>query len=280
MDRCVAHGARLVLGGLVMRRSRGPLSGECVTLQAQQIHLAHAQETRIRGAMGRVTTAAAFGFHRYMLIDEWALLIGVALCTDRVSAGQGPHLLECGCAMSVMTVAALDQAFVHAMVIRLREVRLRAGMTSVAQAGLCTNEEMLRFFGVMRRVAIQAPNIVARVCRCREVPLLMFCRVATQATGIGILLRHRLEANDLGHIPAAFYVGGSGTVAGLTTMSVVQRCLEMRCVLEVLFVEIFMTGLARVRSNILAGSFLGGLFLGGSAGLFLGCSVDGRKHAG
>ena len=84
-----------------------------------------------------------------------------------------------------------------------------------------------------------------------EVPLLMTLTVATQATGIGILLRHRLEANYFGHIPAAFYMGGSGTVAGFTTMSVVQRSLEMRCILEVLFVELFMTGLASVNANIL-----------------------------
>jgi hypothetical protein len=153
--------------------------------------------------------------------------------------------------MDIMAVAALDQAFVHSMVIRLREVGLRGCMTSVAEGGLCPNEEMLRFFGMMRRVAVQAPNIVARVRRPREVPLFMFCTVATQATGIGILFRHRLETNDLAHIAAAFHVRGSGTVTGLTTVSVVQRCLEMRCGFEVLFVQVFMTGLASVNSDIL-----------------------------
>jgi hypothetical protein len=133
---------------------------------------------------------------------------------------------------------------------------------------------MLRFFGVMRRVAIQAPYIIAGVRRSGEVPLLMFCTVATQATGIGILLRHLLEANDLGHISAAFYMSGSGTVTGLTTVSVMQSCLEMRCVLEVLFVELFMTGLASVDSGI-----LGCLLLGGSAALFLRGGMGGAKHA-
>jgi hypothetical protein len=173
-----------------------------------------------------------------------------------------------------MAVAALDQAFVYSMVIRLREVGLRGCMASVAEAGLCTNEEMLRFFGVMWRVAIQAPNIVARVRRRGEVALLMFCTVATQATGIGILFRHRLETNDLAHIPAAFYVRGSGTVTGLTTVSVVQRSFEMRCVFEVLFVQIFMTGLASVDSDILRC-----LLLGGSGALFLRGGMGGPKHA-
>ena len=209
-----------------------------------------------------------------MFINERALLVGMALDTNRIPARHSPHLAECGRAMNVMAVAALDQAFVYPMVIRLREVGLRGCMTSVAEAGLCSNEEMLRFFGVMRRMAIQAPNIVARVRRRGEVPLLMFCTVATQATGIGILFRQRLEANDLGHVSAAFYVRGSGTVTRLTTVSIVQRCLEMRGVLEVLFVELFMTGLASVDSDVLRC-----LLPGGSASRFLGGSVGEPKHA-
>jgi hypothetical protein len=116
---------------------------------------------------------------------------------------------------------------------------------------VCPNEEMLRFFGVMRRVAIQAPNIVARVRGRGEVPLFLFCTVAAQATGIGILFRHRLETNDLAHIAGALYVRGSGTVTGLTTVSVVQGGLEMRRAFEVLFVKVFMTGFADVDSDVL-----------------------------
>ncbi len=159
----MAHRARLILGGLVMRRSRGSLHGKCVTLQAQQVHLAHPQVTRIGRAVRCVTTAAALSFHRYMLIDERALLVGVAFDTNRIPAGHGPHLAEGGGAVHVVAVAALDQAFVYSMVIRLCEVGLGSCMTSVAEVGLCSNEEMLRFFSVMGRVAIQASNIVARV---------------------------------------------------------------------------------------------------------------------
>jgi len=109
----------------------------------------------------------------------------------------------------------------------------------------------------MRRVAIQAPNIVARVRRRGEVPLFMLCTVAAQTTGVGILLRHRREADDLGNISSTFYVRGSGTVTGLTTVSVVQGGLEMRCVFEVLFVKVLMTGLADVHSDILVCLLLG-----------------------
>src|SRR5579864_3242581 len=102
----------------------------------------------------------------------------------------------------------------------------------------------------------------------------MFCAMAAQATGIGVLLGHRLEANNFGYIPAAFYVRGSGTVTGLTTVSIVQRSFEMRCVFEILFVQIFMTGLASVDSDILRC-----LLLGGSGALFLRGGMGGPRHA-
>ena len=154
--------------------------------------------------------------------------------------------------MSVMAVAALDETFVYSMVIRLCEVSFRGRMTSIAEIGLRWNEEMLRLFGVMRRVAVQAPNIVARVRRRGEVPLLVLFTVAAQATGVGILLRHRLEADNLGHIPAAFHVGGSGTVTGLATVPVLQSGLEMGSVFEVLLVQVLVAGLAGINYRRIA----------------------------
>jgi hypothetical protein len=81
--------------------------------------------------------------------------------------------------MDVVAVAALDETFVYSMVIRFREIGLGGHMTSIAKLGLCLNEEVLRLFGVVRRVAVQAANIVARVRRRGEVPLLVLFTVAT-----------------------------------------------------------------------------------------------------
>src|SRR6476660_1823025 len=130
MDRRVAHGARLIFGRLIMRRSHRSLSGRCVTLQAQQIHLADAQVAWVSGTVWSVTAAAALSLHRYMLIHERPLLVGVTFDTDRVSAWHGPHLSKSGCAVDVMAVAALNKAFVYSMVIWLREVSLRGCMTA------------------------------------------------------------------------------------------------------------------------------------------------------
>jgi len=45
MNRCVAHGARLVLAGLIAGRSPRAQNREGVTLQAQHIELADSQVT-------------------------------------------------------------------------------------------------------------------------------------------------------------------------------------------------------------------------------------------
>jgi hypothetical protein len=153
--------------------------------------------------------------------------------------------------VDVVAVTALDEAFVYSVVIRLRKVSLRVDMTSVAEIRLCSNKQMLLFFGVMWRVAVQASNIVARMRRSRKVSLLMTIAVATQAAGIGVLLRHRLEADNLGHIAPAFYVRGPGTVTGLAAMTVVQGGLEVGCVLEVFLIQVFVAGLANIYPNVL-----------------------------
>lgn len=132
MDGRVTHGASLILGCLVMRWPIGPLRGERVALQAQQIDLADPKQARICGTMGRVATTAAFGFDRHMLVYEWSPGICVTFCADGVTAGQGFHLPQgCG-AMRVMAVAAVNQAFIYTVMVRLGKIGLRRGVAAVA----------------------------------------------------------------------------------------------------------------------------------------------------
>ena len=126
------------------------MNRERVALQAEQVHLAHAQVARIGRPVGRVTTATALCLHRYMFINKRPLFVGMALDTNCVPTGHGPHLAEGGRAVDVVAVAALDEAFVYPVVIRFCEVGLRSYMTSVAETGLCSSKEVFRFFGVMR----------------------------------------------------------------------------------------------------------------------------------
>jgi hypothetical protein len=122
-----------------MGRSGRTLNRERVALQAEQVHLAHAQVARIGRPVRRVATATAFRLHRHMLIHKRSLFIGMALDTNCVPARQGSHLAESRRAVDIVAVAALNEAFVYSVVIRLRKVGLRGGMTSVAKSGLCSN---------------------------------------------------------------------------------------------------------------------------------------------
>ena len=89
--------------------------------------------------MGGVTTATALSLDRYVFINEWSLLVGVALDANRVPGRHGSYLAEGGCAMNVMAVAALDETFFDSMMKRLGEVGFGSRMTSVAEIGLCLN---------------------------------------------------------------------------------------------------------------------------------------------
>ncbi len=113
----VAHGARLVLGCLVMRRSVRTLRRKRVALQAQHIDLAYAQETRVRGTMWRMASCAAFRFYRHMLVHKRSAGIGMALHASGIAAGQSLGLAERGCAVNVVAIAAMNQSFIYAMVI-------------------------------------------------------------------------------------------------------------------------------------------------------------------
>jgi len=150
-----------------------------------------------------MTTAAALGLYWHMFIDEGAGFVRVALGADGIPAGQRPYLPESRRSMHVMAVTALDKAFLDSMVVGLAEVCLRGCVASVAELGLRRSEQVFRFFGIVRRVTIQAANIAAGMGRAGEVTLLMFLPVTTQAAHIRVLPRHRFKTDDLACIPAA-----------------------------------------------------------------------------
>jgi len=124
----VAHGARLVLGCLVMRGAVRALRRKRMALQAQHIDLAYAQESRVRRAMGRMATGAAFRLHRYILVHKRSTRIGMALDASGVAAGQSLGLAESGGAVNVVAVAAMNQPFVYAMVIRSGKLSFGIGV--------------------------------------------------------------------------------------------------------------------------------------------------------
>ena len=163
MNGCVAHGARLILGGLVVTRACRSLGWERVTLQAQQIHLTHAQIARVGRAVRRVTTATALSFDRHVFIDEGARFFRMALGANGIPGGQGPYLPESCRSVDVVAVTALDKAFLNSMVIRFGEISLGGRMASVAEFWLGYCQQVFWFLGVMRGVTVQAAEIAARM---------------------------------------------------------------------------------------------------------------------
>ena len=146
-----------------MTGTRRSLGRERMALQAQQVHLTHAQVTGVGRSVWRVTTAAAFGLHWHMFIDEGAGFVRVALGADGIPAGQRPHLPESRRSVHVVAVTALDKTFVDSMVVRLGEVSLRRGVTPIAELWLRHCQQVLWFLRVVRRVTIQAAHVAAGV---------------------------------------------------------------------------------------------------------------------
>lgn len=163
MDRSVAHGARLILGALVVTRTCGSLGRERVTLQAQQVDLTHTQGARIGRSVWRMTTAAALGLHRHMFVNERTCLVRMALGADGIPGGQGPYLPQSRRSVDVMAVTALDKPFIDSMVIGLSEVSLRGCVTSVTELRRLYCEEVFMFFRVVGGVTVQAADIAAGV---------------------------------------------------------------------------------------------------------------------
>lgn len=250
MDLGMAHRARLIFRCLVMSRPLGPLHREGVTLQAQQVYLADSQVARIIRSVRCVTTRTALGFHRHMLVHEWSLFFGVAFHADCVASRDRSHLTYGGCAVYVVAIAAEQKAFVDAVMVGSGEISFCRHMAAVAKVRLSFCQEVVRFFGIVRRMAVQAAHVVAGMRRRREVPLLNFAPVTTQATRGRLLRRQCRETDDLGDVAAALHMLRPWPVAGLATVSAVERRLEVRGKFEMFFVDLFMAGLTNICADV------------------------------
>jgi hypothetical protein len=158
-----------------------------MALQAEHVHEADFEKPRVGGTVGSVATAAAFGFHRYMLVNKRPLLIDMALVANGIAARQSAHLPDGCCSMWAMTVIALHQTLIDAMVEGLGEIGLGRDVAAVAQLGLALDQEVLFLRGVVRRVAIEAADIAAGVGGFRKMRLLATFAVASQAASAGLL---------------------------------------------------------------------------------------------
>ena len=130
-----------------------------VAPQAQRVQIADVQHARVGRAMRRVARDTALGFDHRMFKGEWTFGLGVALRTDRVLISRRLQLRPFEGAMRIVTIAALQQAFIDFVMKRLRERRFYIGVAGVAQLRLRDLEQIRLALGGMRAVTVRAAHL-------------------------------------------------------------------------------------------------------------------------
>lgn len=163
-----------------------------------------------------------------MFEDERALLVGMALEADGVlRRGSADLFGACG-AVHVVAIAALHEAFIHAMVEGHFELSFLLEMAGVAELGLGLYEQKLRFLRMVRRMAGDATDVILGMDRVDGVHVLRAAGVAGQAPGVDLLRGSGLELENLGFVPATVNVGLAWTVARFATMKS-RAVLRIQC---------------------------------------------------
>jgi hypothetical protein len=104
-----------------------------VALQAKQIDIAQFQQVGIWSAVRQMAGLATVGFCGLVLVHKRPLLIRVAFEANRILCGGSPHLLGLHRSVRIVAIAALDQAFIHAVMKRHIELRFLLEMAAVAK---------------------------------------------------------------------------------------------------------------------------------------------------
>ena len=149
----------LILGGLVVERRctrRREIHRGRVALQAKRVHVAHVQQARIRGAVRRVATDAAFCLEHWMLINERSSRLHVALGANGILVSGGPELNALERTMGIMAVGALHQTFRDLVMEGLGESHLYVGMAVFAELRLRNFEQVSLTLELVNAVATDA----------------------------------------------------------------------------------------------------------------------------
>lgn len=121
-----------------------------VALQAQQVYGRELQHMGIGSAVRNVARLAAFRLHRVMLEHIRSLLVRMACEADGILRCGCTHLLRLHRSVDIVAIAALDQAFVHAMVERHVELGLLLQVAAKAKFRLALYQQEFFRSRVMR----------------------------------------------------------------------------------------------------------------------------------
>ncbi len=287
MDLRVAHGARLILGGLVVIRPYRPARSSvhvwCMATEAKEVDVIDLKQTRISGSVRRVTGQATFiGLYRGVFEDEWAHGVGVTLGAHRKLPGRGTHLVADFSPVRVMAVTALYESDVHAVTIGPGKLGPLRRVASKAQLSLRLLQHEVDISGTVRAVAGGATEAVRQMSRIGEVLCFQAGLMASAADLRGFSRTQGFEADDLGDVATAIHVGLPRTVATLASMLVAFQQRVMRSARKVFLPDFLVTGFADVRFGVLAAGRAGqccGCLGSRTAGALLGRSRKIQAHS-
>lgn len=204
-----------------------------MALVAQCIDLRHIQQPGVLRAMRRMAAHASFCLDRGMLVDKGSARLRVALGADHVLIGRRLQIVVPESAVNVMAVAALHQAFVHAVVKRHIEGRLNLGVALKAEHGLSSLQQFFLIVATVNTVAAHATY--ARLGMRRTLEVGVRSRVAAQACLINLRKCGLGRIEDFGDVARAFNVSLARAVARLAGdpgLAVLKGQLAVRIVDE------------------------------------------------
>ena|SRR5215468_4519524 len=126
---------------------------------------------------------------------------------------------ERGGTVQIVAVRTLHEPFVYAMVEGLGELCPGRGVAVVAQLRLAPGKQAMLFLRMMRRVTVEAADIIAGMRRAVEVRLPLAVSMTAQATGTRQLTREFLEANDLAEFARPSHMFTTRPVTGFAPVA-------------------------------------------------------------
>src|ERR1051325_1103835 len=139
-----------------------------------------------------------------------------------------------------------------------REFRTHAHVACVTKVRGLSLHQVLAFLGVVRSVAINAPDAIGQVHRAVIVSMLFGVLVAAKAAGAGLLRRGVFKCKDFGFVAAALDVLLPRTMASLAAMPLhafvrvelrVHGGGEVGCSGEI-GIEVLVAGLAGIGTHV------------------------------
>ena len=168
--------------------------------------------------MRRVASCAAFDLHRFVLVNKRTRFVLVACKANLILRRCSAQLTRLETAMRIVTIRALHQAFVYAVMERPFELLFFIEMAGVAKIRLLHLQKVLAFLGMVRIMAVRAAHTILQVNGAGIIAVLFAILVAVEAPRANLLRCGVLKREDLGLVTPAFHMLLAGTMASLATV--------------------------------------------------------------